>query len=126
MWEELKQGVKKMVNKKHELAECARRQRDEHIAELVKTVANRIRIDISDKLISFDADMRISTYGDMHVDISRMPFCSDISVKRHMGMINDRLQRELPDWIHIIRCTPIDSYTDNMFVLEYTINEDKL
>ena len=127
MWENLKQGVKKMVAKRNELAECYRKQRDDHIAEVVQMASVIIRSDISKKLRKFDENyMRICTSGDIHVDISAMPGLDDVSVKHHMGMIEDRLRREVPEWIRIIGCKPIDEYTEDIFVVEYIIDEYKV
>ena len=123
MWENLKQDVKKMVDKKHELETQYRTQRDKHIEELAMMVASRIQSDISKSLRVFDENyLRISTCGSIHVDNT----FKDVLFEHHMGMAEDRIRRNVPDWVDIIEVRPWDSHTNEKLSVDYTINEAKV
>ena len=123
MWEELKQDIKKMVNKKHELEAHYREQRDMHIKELAMMAASLIQSDISKALRIFDENyLRIYTCGSVDIDNT----FKDVSFNKHLGMIEDRIRRSVPDWIIITDVRPWDSHTNIKLAVDYIINEDKL
>ena len=123
MWENLKKDVKKMVDKKHELENHYREQMDKHIEELAMMVASRIQSDISKSLRIFDENyLRISTCGSVQVDNT----FKDVSFGKHLGMIEDRIRRSVPDWIIITEVRPWDHYTNIKLIVDYIIDEDKI
>ena len=123
MWENLKQDVKKMVDKKHELEIQYRTQRDMHIEELAMMAASRIQSDIFKSLRIFDDNyLRIFTCGSVHVDNT----FKDVSFEHHMGMIEDRIRRSVPDWIIITDVRHWAQSADSALTVEYKINEDKV
>lgn len=123
MWEDLKQDAKKMVDKKQELETHYREQRDRHIEELAMMAASRIQSDISKSLRVFDENyLRISTCGSVQVDNT----FKDVLFGYHLGMIEDRIRRSVPDWIVITEVRPWDHYTNIKLVVEYIIDEAKV
>jgi hypothetical protein len=123
MWENLKQGVKTMVDKKHELETHYREQRDKHIEELAMMVASRIQSDISKSLRIFDENyLRIFTCGSVNIDNT----FEDVLFKKHLGMIEDRIRRNVPDWVDIMEVRPWDSHTNVKLAVSYIINEAKV
>lgn len=123
MWEELKKDVKKMVDKKQELETRYRTQRDKHIEELAMMAASRIQFDISKSLRRFDENyLMISTCGSVQVDNT----FKDVSFGEHMGMIEDRIRRSVPEWVIITEVRPFDYITNYELVVEYVIDEAKV
>lgn len=123
MWENLKQNVKKMVDKKHELEDQYRTQRDRHIEELAMMVASRIQADISESVRKFDDNyLRCSTVGSVQVD----NIFKDVSFGKHLGMTEDRIKWNVPDWIIISEVRPWDHYTNIKLIVEYIIDEDRV
>ena len=123
MWENLKQKVKKMVDKKQELETHYREQRDMHIEELAKMAASIIQFDISKSLRIFDENyLRIFTCGSVHVDNT----FKDVSFEHHMGMIEDRIRRSVPDWIIIKDVRHWPQSADSALTVEYIIDEAKI
>lgn len=123
MWENLKQDVKKMVAKKQELEDQYRTRRDNHIEELAMMVASRIQSDISKSLRIFDENyLRCFTCGSVHVDNT----FKDVSLDYHMGMIEDKIRRSVPDWIIITEVRPLDHSTNVELIVEYIIDEARV
>ena len=123
MWENLKQDVKKMVDKKHELETQYREQRDKHIDELAMMVASRIQADISKSLRIFDENyLRIFTCGSVQVDNT----FEDVSFGKHMGMIEDKIRRSVPDWIIITDVRPWGDIKNVKLTVEYIIDEARV
>ena len=123
MWENLKQNVKKMVDKKHELETQYRTQRDMHIDELTMVAASRIQEDISESVRKFNENyLRTATCGSVQVDNT----FKDVSFGKHLGMIEDRIRRSVPDWIIITEVRPWDHYTNIKLIVEYIIDEDRV
>lgn len=124
MWEKLKKDVKKMVDKKHELETQYRAQRDMHIEVLAKMAADLIQSDIFKSVRMFDQNyLRIYTCGSVHVDNT----FKDVSFGEHMDMIDDRIRRNVPDWVNIINVLPFGYNSANCtLVVDYTINEAKV
>lgn len=123
MWENLKQNVKKMVDKKHELETQYREQRDKHIEELAMMAASLIQSDIFKSLRIFNENhLRIYTCGHVNIDNT----FKDVLFNKHLGMIEDRIRINVPDWVDITEVRPWDSHTNVKLAVDYIIDEAKV
>lgn len=123
MWENLKKDVKKMVDKKHELETQHSTRKAMQIEELAMMTASLIQSDMFEALITCNENyLSICTCRRVQADNT----FTYVSCDHDMGMIKDRIRRNVPDWVIIKDVRHWDSSTGVKLTVEYIIDEAKV